>query len=235
MPDSAAFNGFSKETLKFYSDIAKNNNREWFEAHRSDYMNHVIAPAQAFIVAAGKELAKVSPGVNASPDHTGKGSFKKIHTDQRFSKDREPFKTYMDIMFWEGPVGSKKDNSAFYLRVTPKQAILVAGIKGFNNDVLKLYRQTLTDGKQAAALASAVKKVEADGYTIGGRGGYKTMPKGLAIDEKYSELSMHDGVYAFTELPIPPEFYTSAFVGFCTGHWKKLAPLHKWLVGMLGA
>jgi uncharacterized protein (TIGR02453 family) len=219
LAEIAAFTGFSKDTLKFYENIAKNNNREWFEAHRHDYMQHVIAPAQSFIVAAGKELAKVSPGVSASPDYTGKGSFK----------------TYMDIMFWEGPVGAKKDNSAFFLRLTTKQVILVAGIKGFNSDVLKLYRQTLTDSKQAAALAAAVKKVEAEGYRIGGRGAYKVAPKGFAIDGRYLDLALCDGVFAYAELAIPAEFHTPGFVGFCVGHWRKMAPLHKWLAGMLAA
>jgi uncharacterized protein (TIGR02453 family) len=133
----AEFSGFPKETLEFYKGVLKNNTREWFEAHRNDYMQNVIAPAQAFVSEVGPKLQKLSPGVQFSPDYTGKGSIKKIHTDTRFQKDREPLKPYLDIMFWEGPLAAKKDNSVFFLRVQPQSVGIVAGIKGFDKPTLQ--------------------------------------------------------------------------------------------------
>src|SRR5687768_6534350 len=140
-PAPAKFTGFPKVTIEFYKGVAKNNSREWFEKHRSEYMSDVIAPAQAFVNEAGLKLQKISPGVQFSQDYTGKGSIKKIHTDTRFQKDRAPLKPYLDIMFWEGPLAAKKDNSVFFLRIQPHGMGLVAGIKGFDKPTLQAYRE----------------------------------------------------------------------------------------------
>jgi len=31
------FSGFSKETVRFFEGMRRNNNREWFEAHRAAF------------------------------------------------------------------------------------------------------------------------------------------------------------------------------------------------------
>jgi uncharacterized protein (DUF2461 family) len=40
------FNGFSLETLNFLSNLKANNNKEWFEAHKSKYQNDLLRPLQ---------------------------------------------------------------------------------------------------------------------------------------------------------------------------------------------
>ena len=46
------FEGFTPETVDFLWGIRMNNNREWFEAHKKDYVNHLYEPMKAL----GKEL-----------------------------------------------------------------------------------------------------------------------------------------------------------------------------------
>ena len=46
------FTGFSPETIDFLWGIRMNNNREWFLAHKKDYVNHLYEPMKAL----GKEL-----------------------------------------------------------------------------------------------------------------------------------------------------------------------------------
>jgi uncharacterized protein (DUF2461 family) len=46
----ATFHGVSKEAVTFYKDLLRNNNKEWFEAHKADYKNFIIAPAQQFVL-----------------------------------------------------------------------------------------------------------------------------------------------------------------------------------------
>jgi uncharacterized protein (DUF2461 family) len=42
-----SFNGFSPETIKFLTELAINNNKTWFEAHRKDYDGFLMQPARA--------------------------------------------------------------------------------------------------------------------------------------------------------------------------------------------
>ena len=46
------FEGFSPETVDFLWGIRMNNNRDWFLAHKQDYVNHLYAPMKAL----GKDL-----------------------------------------------------------------------------------------------------------------------------------------------------------------------------------
>lgn len=46
------FEGFTPETVDFLWGIRMNNNREWFTAHKSDYVNSLYEPMKAL----GKEL-----------------------------------------------------------------------------------------------------------------------------------------------------------------------------------
>ena len=54
MAHEMPFNGFPKECVKFLTALAKHNSKPWFEAHREEYENFVMQPAQQFVVAKGQ-------------------------------------------------------------------------------------------------------------------------------------------------------------------------------------
>ena len=95
-----AFEGFPKGTAKFLTALAKNNDRAWLEKNRKAYDEDLIEPALAFVEAMGPELRKISRGVRAEP-RVG-GSVMRMNRDTRFAKDKSPYKTHLDIFFWEG-------------------------------------------------------------------------------------------------------------------------------------
>jgi uncharacterized protein (TIGR02453 family) len=226
----AKFTGFMPGTLEFYRGLAANNNQDWFNAHREQYMADVIAPAQAFVAAAGPKLQKLSPGVRFDLDHNGKGSIKKIFTDRRFNKDRDPYKTYMDIIFWEGPLGTKKDNSVFFFRLDPQQIILVAGLKYFERPVLKAYREAVADPSTGGELMRVLKKLEGHSeLELLGRN-LSQYPRGFDKELPQRDLLLHDALYAVHTEPVPKDLYTAGFVDYAVARWKLMAPLHRWLV-----
>ena len=96
----AKFSGFPRQYFTFFNQLKKNNTRDWFEKHRSDYDEFVLHPAREFVTEMGKKLRQIAPGVNAIPKINQ--SLFKINRDVRFSKDKSPYKTYMGIWLWEG-------------------------------------------------------------------------------------------------------------------------------------
>ena len=82
----ANFPGFSIELLRFLDDLKTNNNRDWFNANKDRYEEHVREPSLAFIEAIQQPLAKLSPHFVAAAKKTG-GSLMRIYRDTRFSKD----------------------------------------------------------------------------------------------------------------------------------------------------
>ncbi len=66
----ADFTGFPPQTQRFLRALARNNNKEWFDAHRSDYEDYWVAPAKEFVAAAGEALQEIAP-VEAQPKVNG--------------------------------------------------------------------------------------------------------------------------------------------------------------------
>tara|TARA_R110001583_G_scaffold42509_4_gene135102 strand:+ start:13979 stop:14185 length:207 start_codon:yes stop_codon:yes gene_type:complete len=55
------FTAFSPELLVFLRQLQENNNKAWFEQHKSDYELQVRGPALAFIAAMEMEIRAISP------------------------------------------------------------------------------------------------------------------------------------------------------------------------------
>ena len=63
----SGFNGFPPEVVTFFQELQRNNNKTWFEAHKSDYQKYVLEPAQGFIEQMGARLEQLSRDIHAEP------------------------------------------------------------------------------------------------------------------------------------------------------------------------
>ncbi|MFT3885781.1 MAG: DUF2461 domain-containing protein [Flavobacteriales bacterium] len=79
---------FTDDYLRFFKDLAKNNNKEWFDANRKRYEAVVKEPFEAFVAEAIAQVAKVDKRVRIEP----KEAIFRINRDIRFSHDKTPYK-----------------------------------------------------------------------------------------------------------------------------------------------
>lgn len=93
-----SFKGFTPDTLGFLNRLAQNNDRAWFQAHKTEFEEAVINPALDFIEAMATPLSRISPHFLCIPKRVG-GSLFRIYRDTRFSHDKRPFKTNIGIHF----------------------------------------------------------------------------------------------------------------------------------------
>lgn len=121
-----AFDGFSKDFFKFFRDIKKNNERDWFEANKDRYKAVVVAPLQDFIIALQPKLAKISPNFKCDPRPNG-GSMFRIYRDTRFSKDKTPYKTNAGLQFRHMGGGDFRA-PGFYLHLAPGEIFYGGGM-----------------------------------------------------------------------------------------------------------
>lgn len=229
MPEAmpAQFDGFSKETVAFFKNLAKNNNREWFERHRPVYEAHVMGPAKAFVVAMGERLKTIAPRVNAIP-RINKSIFR-LNRDTRFSMDPTPYKTNLGILFWEGG-GSKMEGPGFYFHLEPPDLWLGSGTWMFSDKQIARYRRAVVEpnlGKELAKIAAMVSSLE--GWELGGKH-YKRVPAGFDPGHPNAPLLLHNGLYAGFETAIPEEFFSARLIDYCFDRYAPLLPLHRWLV-----
>lgn len=223
--DRKYLENFPSDAIKFLKALDKNNNKEWFEAHRKNYEEQLLKPAQAFVEELGFLMRDINEDFQAIPK-IDKSIFR-LHRDVRFSKDKRPYKNNLGIIIWEGP-RKKLESSGLYFHVDPKKFFIATGMYMFGKEQLKQYRKMVAIEANAKELDSIVKKLTKKGYTIGGKK-YKTTPRGFDKEYKYAEYLLYDGVYAFRE-DEHKVILNENPVKFSFKTFKQLKPLHDWLM-----
>lgn len=107
--------------LKFLKDLARHNDRDWFEKNKSRYVK-VRQDFEELVGIILDELVKFDPvlaGLNAK-----KLPFR-IYRDVRFSRDKRPYKTNMGAGF--SPNGRLIQEPGYYLHLEPNNKSFVAG------------------------------------------------------------------------------------------------------------
>ena len=219
-----AFGGFPPETIRFLRELRLNNRKEWLDAHRSDYEAFWVAPARAFVVAAGQGLAELAPGIRAEPRVMG--SIFRITRDTRFTRDAGPYKDHIDFWFWEGE--RRRAVSGFFARLTPDFLGVGAGAHGLDPERLTRFRQAVADPSSGADLAGIAQRVEAAGYELGGAA-LKRPPAGFADSGPAGRFLLHKALFVHCEEPADERVHADAVLTTCMRHWSALAPLHRWL------
>jgi len=221
------FAGFPRECLEFYRRLERHNDKTWFEDHRSDYEQHVLAPARAFVAAMGAKLQRIAPGLHADP-RVDRSIFR-IYRDVRFSSDKSPFKTNLGIWLWEG-TGLRMECSGFYLQIDAREAYLGTGIYMFPKRLLEAYRAAVLDAKRGPALSRAARACErVAGCSLGGRQ-YKRVPRGCDPGHARAEFLLHGGLYAGVNPGLPEQLFTPGAIDYCAGLYKSMLPIHRWLL-----
>jgi uncharacterized protein (TIGR02453 family) len=223
------FSGFPGGGLQFLEDLAQNNNREWFQAHKEVYTEHLLGPAQDFVMALGERLKTISRGLTFDIKTGGRGSILRIYRDLRFSKDKRPYNTNLRVFFWEGS-RKKMENPGFFVRIGPHRGEVFGGMHQFPKPFLAAYRDAVVGEQMGMGLDAALASVRGAGkYEIGGEH-YKRTPRGYDSDHPRAELLRYNGIYAQApefdrEVLLKPEL-----VDVCFEHCRSMSPLHRWLV-----
>lgn len=130
MSTKTNFVGFRPQALAFFRGLARNNRKEWFEAHRDDYEREVKAPLAELVEEVDARLADIAPEIVGNP----KRSIFRIYRDVRFSKDKSPYKTHAACWFYHRDAGHGVGSEAahggagFYFHMEPGRTICGGGI-----------------------------------------------------------------------------------------------------------
>ncbi len=228
---TTTFNGFPAEGLNFFAGLEANNNRDWFNEHKDDYIQHVQEPMAAFVSTLGPLLQEISPGIVYDPRTNGSGSMMRIYRDTRFSNDKTPYKTMVAAGFWEGP-RKKMQNSIFGLQWGADGGGMMAGIHGFDKEMLASYRQAVDDEQRGGELEAILAQIQRlGGYTVGGEH-YKTTPRGYDNQHPRGQLLRHAGLWVYPPDLSPTDIQSSDLIDRCVAEWKIMVPVHRWLVGL---
>lgn len=166
----------------FLKKLSKNNNRDWFEKNKGEYLE-AKEQFEEFVTTLHAGMTKFdSRLIGLNPK---KLTFR-IYRDVRFSKDKRPYKTNMGATF--SPGGKLMNKPGYYLHIEPGNKSFVAGglYMPAPEDVVKVRQEIDYNGKNLEALFKKPDfKKYYKGFDIFDQ--LKKAPKGYDPDHQYIE------------------------------------------------
>jgi len=190
------FKGFDKKTLLFLDSIRKNNNKEWFSAHKDEYETLILNPSRSFVTEMGEHLQALVPTINAIPK-INKSLYRIYRDSRRPNAIAQPIKERIGIIFWQGNT-KRMQSSSFYMHFSPEELYVATGVRWFEKPMLDAFRETIKNATKRAGLAQILEDIKAKdkGYTHLEKG-YKRYPKGFTADMRHADLSLYKGMATY--------------------------------------
>lgn len=208
-PESATFSGFPSDTFKFFRDLAKHNDRDWFQPRKAQFERVCLEPFKALTVA-------LDPPLGAS-------KISRIYRDIRFSKDKSPYHTHLSTIV-----------RGTYLWLSTKGLYIGNGIYMPDGPVLRKLRAAIDTDASGKALADLVRTLRKKGYEVVSHETVSSTPRGYDADHPRLELLKMKDIHAGTTLE-PAELSTAKAVAAVQKASADVAPLAEWLRRHVGA
>lgn len=174
-----------KAIIDFLRQLQCNNNREWFNAHKEEFLKHQ-ARFHELVDEVIKEITVFDADVAGL---TAKDCTYRIYRDVRFSSDKSPYKCHFGAFIAKG--GKKAGNAGYYFHIStgggeeyPYCHMLAAGDYCYKPEVMKILREDIVNGE--GDFDAVVKQADAS-FTLDNDGALKRNPKGFPADAPYSE------------------------------------------------
>ena len=172
-----------KKILDFLTRLNSNNNREWFNAHKDEYLN-VKAKVEELTEHLIAGIAQFDEGASSlRPSQC----LYRIYRDTRFSNDKTPYKDHIGI--YVCPPRGKQDGHrpGYYLHLQPGNCLVAGGAWCPEAGALRRIRTDIYDNVEeyeAIIQAPEFRKY----YPVVGEDMLKTAPKGFPKDWEHISL-----------------------------------------------
>ncbi|MGB0064387.1 MAG: DUF2461 domain-containing protein [Terracidiphilus sp.] len=131
---------FRPEALTFLRNLARHNDRDWFQPRKPQFEAELREPMLSIVRKITDAMADFAPN-HVRP---AEKSLFRIYRDTRFSSDKRPYKTH--VAAWWTHTGLEKTSGAgYYFHVSAKEVTIAAGSYMPEKDQLAAIRGWLLD------------------------------------------------------------------------------------------
>ena len=211
---------FTNDFNAFFKDLARNNNKEWFDANRKRYEASVKKPFEVFVAEAIKRIGKHDKTVRIEP----KEAIFRINRDIRFSKDKTPYKLNTSAII--SPAG-RKDHATpgIYFELGPESVKFYGGAYQPEKEQLERIRTAIMRDPKGFR-----KTIENKAFTAMFDGvlgdANKVLPVEFKEAAKKEPLIANKQFYVGAELP-------AKLVDRLMDHYLAMCPFNAWLTAAM--
>lgn len=211
-----------QQILDFLSTLKENNQREWLEAHKSEYE----ATRQYFGEFVGQVLKEITSFEPSFAPLEPKDCIFRLYRDVRFSKDKTPYKTNYSAYFSEG--GRKSTQAGYYLHIEPGNKSMLAGgmYMPVPEDLKKIRQEIDYNGEEFTGILNQAQFRTYFGKLGGEK--LKTNPKGYPGDHPNIDLLKHKDFTVF-HLVSDSNLVKPGLLSHISSIWRALKPLNVFL------
>jgi uncharacterized protein (TIGR02453 family) len=205
---------FTQEFIDYFRQLSRNNERDWFHAHKKEYERHVKQPFNAFVAEIIDRISLKDPEVEIEP----KDAVFRIARDIRFSKDKTPYKTHMAaVITREGKRNVQYPGLYFYFGA--KSLGIGGGVYKLDKDHVQKIRRTIAqDGKSLERATKGKAFVELFGELQGEKN--VRLPKEFADAAERFPLIANKQFYYFAEYDDPKILLRNDLPSFVMRHYR---------------
>ncbi len=223
--EPARFEGFADQERRFFRQLAKNQRREWFQAHKAEYETGWLRPMQRLLAELRERIDRYFP-----QHPLGDAKVFRIYRDVRFGTDKSPYKTHVGGYITVAGGGAGPAAAApIYLHVGATETFACAGHYMMDPSQLARFRAAVLDEQRGAALASLLARLTRAGYEVGAHETLQRVPRGMDPAHPRADLLRRKGlIVSFPELPARL-LVRRELVAWLAKHVQRTAPLVGWL------
>lgn len=213
---------FTPDYNMFFKDLAKNNNKEWFDANRKRYEASVKKPFEAFVAEAIARIAKHDKAIAIA----SKDAIFRINKDIRFSKDKTPYKLEASAII--SPAG-RKDHSVpgIYFAFGPEATKFYGGCYQPEKEQLLAIREAIMKDGKGFRKAISGKPFVTLFKAVQGEAN-KVLPPEFKAHAIKEPLIANKQFYVVAEKPAKLVEDAKLMDAFME-HWMAMRPLNEWL------
>lgn len=219
--DNGAFSGFSPQTLEFLRELAGNNSKPWFEAHREEYEKYLVAPLKTLVADLSGFMLTIDPDFVTAPAR----SISRIHRDTRFSRDKSPYRSNLWIAF-KRPSKDWKVAPCFFFEIFPDWYRYGMGFYNAERETMDRLRAAI-DG-HSAEFKRAVEFYDGQKtFVLGGEQYKRTLKPDLP--ERLQQWYQRKTLYLVCTRDVDGRLFTRALADDLREGFALLAPLYHFL------
>lgn len=144
---------FTAPGLKFLKDLAKHNERDWFNPRKETFERELKTPLYALIAEINDALVDFAPEYIRPPQKAAL----RIYRDIRFSANKAPYKTHV-ASWWARDGLEKTSGAGFYVSINHERVVIAAGVyMPERTQLLAIRRHLVEHHAEFNALLSARK------------------------------------------------------------------------------